>query len=154
MTDKSRIEQLVREKLDDSMFLVDLSVSSSNQITVLVDSFGGLTIDQCVAISRHIEQALDRDQEDFDLQVSSPGLTEGFKVKQQYLKNKGRQVEILTKSGDKLKGLLLDATEDEIVLETSSKEKAEGQKKKQLVVHQHHLKYESIQTAKVVILFK
>ena len=80
MIEKTKIQQLVEEKLDEDMFIVDVSVNERNVIHVFIDSFNGLTIDQCVAISRHVEHSLDRDEEDFELQVSSPGLTESFKV--------------------------------------------------------------------------
>ena len=98
--------------------------------------------------------ALDREEEDFELQVSSPGLTESFKVKEQYIKNTGREIEVVTKSGEKLKGILKEAREEEIVLETSAREKVEGHKKKQLIVKEHIISYDEIKTAKVVISFK
>ncbi len=73
MIDKEIIKKLVEEKLDDKMFLVDISVSERNVIHVFVDSYDGLTIEQCVTISRHVEHSFDREEEDFELQVSSPG---------------------------------------------------------------------------------
>ena len=105
MIEKANIEHMVKEKLDESMFLVDITVSDRNVIHVFVDSYNGLTIDQCVAISRHIEHSLDRDEEDFELQVSSPGLTESFKVKEQYKKYEGREIEVVTEEGIKLEGV-------------------------------------------------
>lgn len=153
MIDKKKIIQLVSEKLDEGMFLVDVSVNAGNVIQIFVDSIDGVTIDQCVAISRHVETSLDRDREDFELQVSSPGLTENFKVTEQYLKNTGKEIEIVTKSGEKLKGVLLRADAEGIELETSSREKTEGHKKKQLVVKKHPLKYDDIKSAKAVISF-
>lgn len=136
------------------MFVVDISVNERNVINVFVDSFDGLTIDQCIAISRHVEHSFDRDEEDFELQVSSPGLTENFKVTEQYIKYIGRAVAVKTITEEKLEGLLKEADTEQIVLETSSREKLEGHKKKQLVVKQHQLKYEEIKSAKAVISFK
>ncbi len=154
MIEKAKIQQLVRENLDEGMFIVDVSVNERNVINVFVDSFNGLTIDQCVAISRYIEHSLDREEEDFELQVSSPGLTESFKVEEQYRKNLGRNIEVVTNEGSKLEGVLLEINETGFVLETSGKEKIEGHKKKQLVVKKHPLKYNEIESAKAVISFK
>jgi ribosome maturation factor RimP len=154
MVNKAKIAELVKEKLDEKAFLVDVHVSTSNVIKVFVDSFDGLTIDQCVKINRHLESSLDREKEDFELQVSSPGLTEGFRVKEQYLKNTGREVEIVTADGTKRTGLLKEVKPEFIVFETSSREKVEGHKKKQLVVREHQIDYSDIKSAKVVVSFK
>lgn len=154
MIDREIVKSLVEEMLDEKMFVVEITVNERNIINVFVDSFDGLTIDQCIAISRHVEHSFDREEEDFELQVSSPGLTENFKVKQQYIKYIGRAVEVKNLEGEKLEGVILEADNDKIVLETSSREKLEGQKKKQLVVKQHHLKYDEIKSAKAVISFK
>ncbi|HKJ78016.1 MAG TPA: ribosome assembly cofactor RimP, partial [Prolixibacteraceae bacterium] len=134
MVDKTLVEKLVKEKLEEKMFLVGISVSSSNKINVFVDSFDGLTIDHCVKISRHVEHSLDREQEDFELQVSSPGLTESFVVKEQYVKNIGRGLEIVANDGQNFSGELKEAGQEKILLESRSREKVEGHKKKQLVV--------------------
>lgn len=140
--------------LDDKMFVVEITVNERNVINVFVDSFEGLSIDQCIAISRHVEHSFDREEEDFELQVSSPGLTESFKVTQQFIKYIGRAVEVKNLDEEKMEGVILEADNDKFVLETSSLEKLEGQKKKQLVVKQHHLKYDEIKSAKAVISFK
>ncbi|MEN8117024.1 MAG: ribosome assembly cofactor RimP [Bacteroidota bacterium] len=154
MIAKAEVLKLVEEKLNDKMFIVDITVSKSNAINIFIDSFEGMAIDQCISISRHVEHSLDRDEEDFELQVSSPGLTESFKVRQQYIKNAGREIEVLTADNIKLEGLLKETNDDGIVLETSTREKVEGHKKKQLIVKQHNLKYDEIKSAKAVILFK
>ena len=139
MIEEEKVRKLVEEKLDGRMFLVELSVNEKNVINIFVDSFDGLTIDQCVNISRHVEHSLDREEEDFELQVSSPGLSESFKVVEQY---------------HKYKGVLIDVQDDGFELETSSKEKLEGYKKKQVVIKKHPLKYEEIKSAKAIISFK
>ena len=154
MIDKAEIMHLVKEKLNDNMFLVDITVNDRNVINIYVDSFDGLTIDQCVSISRHVEHSLDRDVEDFELQVSSPGLTESFKVIEQYYKYAGKEVEIVPNEGEKLKGFLLEANEEGITLETSSKEKLQGQKKKKVILKKHQYKYEDIKSTKAIISFK
>ena len=154
MIDKAIVKKLVEEMLDDKMFLVEITVSQRNVINVFVDSYDGLTIDQCISISRHVEHSFDREEEDFELQVSSPGLSEKFKVKEQFYKYIGREIEIVTVSDVELEGVIHSATDEGIILETSARELVEGQKKKQLVVKQHHLKYDEIKSAKAVISFK
>jgi len=154
MIDSDLVKKLVKEKLDDKMFLVEITVNERNVINIFVDSFDGLTIDQCINISRHVEHSLDRDEEDFELQVSSPGLSAKFKVKEQFKKYVGRPVEVVTASGVELEGVILGADEHGITLETSARELVEGNKKKQLVVKQHQLKYNEIESAKAVISFK
>ena len=154
MIDKAKIVDLVSEQLDERMFLVDVLISATGVIRVFVDSFEGITIERCVQISRHIEGNLDREAEDFELQVSSAGLSEPFRVKEQYYKNTGRNIEILTDAGEKHTGLLKLATPDYIIFETESKEKVDGQKKKQLTVREHKLEYGEIKSAKVVVSFK
>lgn len=154
MIAKQKILELVSERLDDQMFIVDVTISAANDINVYVDGFNGITIEQCIAISRNVEHNLDREEEDFSLQVSSPGLTESFKVKQQYEKYTGKEIEVVTTESEKLEGLLKESSDEGIVLETSKREKVEGHKKKQLVVKQHILKYDEIKSAKAVISFK
>lgn len=155
MIDKAKVIRLVEERLEDRMFLVDITVNERNVINVFVDCFDGLTIDQCVAVSRHVEHSFDREEEDFELHVSSPGLTENFIVKEQYIKYTGRNIEVVTTTSDKkLEGVLLEVGEEKIILETSTREKVEGHKKKQLIVKEHSLKYDEIKSAKAVISFK
>jgi len=154
MIDKAIVEKLVKEKLGDDLFIVEISVSKSNVIHVFVDGFDGITIDQCIAISRNVEHNLDREEEDFELEVSSPGLTEGFKVRQQYIKYEGREIKVEKLDGEKLEGLLKVSDEEGIVLETSERKKLEGQIKKQTVIEEHNIKYEDIKSAKAVISFK
>ncbi len=154
MIAKTKVLELVKEKLDSSLFLVDVSVSTSNIIHIFVDSFDGLTIEKCIEISRHVEHSLDREEEDFELQVSSPGLTESFKVKEQYIKYKGKEVEVMTSEDVFLSGVIIETNDDGFVLETSKREKVEGHKKKQLIVEKHNLKFDEIKSAKAVISFK
>lgn len=154
MIDKAIVQRLVEEKLENKMFLVEITVNERNVINIYVDSYDGLTIDQCVAVSRHVEHSLDREEEDFELQVSSPGLSEKFKVKEQYYKYVGRLVEVVVSDDIKLEGTILEADDEGITLETSVREIPEGHKKKQLVIKQHNFKYDEIKSAKAVISFK
>jgi ribosome maturation factor RimP len=154
MIDKTKVLKLVEEKLEENMFLVDVSVSKSNVIHVFIDSFEGMTIEKCIEISRHVEHSFDREEEDFELQVSSPGLTESFKVKEQYIKYNGREVEVLTSDDVALTGIISEVNDEGITLETSKREKVEGHKKKQLIEKKHSLKFDEIKSAKAVISFK
>jgi ribosome maturation factor RimP len=154
MIDKERVKQLVEERLDERMFIVSISVSESNRIDIFIDGYDGLTIDQCVAVSRHVEHSFDREEEDFSLQVSSPGLSEKFRVKEQYFKYCGKAVEVCTENGEELSGTLKSADDTGCIIETSARELVEGSKKKQLVIKNHNLKYDEIKSAKAVISFK
>lgn len=154
MADKTKIAELVNKKLDNQAFLVDVQISPSNVIKVFVDSYNGITINECSEISRYLESSLDRETEDFELQVSSPGLSESFKVKEQYLKNTGREIEVITSSSEKYKGILKETAAEYILLETTTREKVEGHKRNQLIIREHQIKYSDIKSAKVVISFK
>ncbi len=154
MIDKIKIAELVNGKLEENMFLVDISVSTNNVIHVEIDSFTGLTIDQCVAISRHIESNLDRETEDFELQVSSPGAGQPFKVREQYRKNAGRELEVTLTGGKVLRGILMEAGEAGFVIEYQVKEKAEGSSKRVLVSKKQQVSFEEVERARVIISFK
>jgi ribosome maturation factor RimP len=148
------IQKLANEKLaEGSNFIVDISVKPGNKIVVLLDNDKGVSIADCVAMSRHIEFNLDREKDDFELNVMSPGLSEPFKILRQYQKNIGKRVDVVTKENKKLTGKLLSATETGIVLEVKSKEKTEGKKAKQEVINNINLTFNQIKETKVVILF-
>ena len=154
MIKKERIQQLVDEFLteNEGIFLVSLKIGGGNQIEVLIDSFQGIKMGDCVKLSRHIEGSLNREEEDFALQIASAGLSEPFKVFKQYEKNVGRKVDVKLKGGEKILGTMLSVEEGKgIVLETKSREKIG--KKKQVVVKQHELAFEQIDQTKIVISF-
>ncbi len=133
------------------MFIVDITVGTGNSISVLVDSDAGISVGECVQISRHIEGSLDREVEDFSLEVSSPGLSLPLKVLRQYLKNIGREVEAVTKSGEKQKGILKSANIDGFELEFLAKGRVDGKK----VEETKSLTYsfDQMKTVKIVISF-
>ncbi len=153
MIDKVKIAELVNEKLTDDQFLVDVTVSSSNVIHVMVDSDTGISINQIVEISRFVEGNLDREVEDFELSVFSAGLSEPFRLVRQYKKNVGTEIDVLLVSGQKQTGLLANADEQGIDLEVTTKEKTEGSKKKELVTRVHRFDYQEIKEAKKVLKF-
>ena len=122
MIEKQKIEGLVEEFVRGTgLFLVSVKVSNANRIIVLVDKNEGITIDECAAIHRHIENGLDRNKEDFELQVSSPGLDMPFVVMEQYYKNEGRKIEVTDNEGYKFIGNLKNVTVGGFELETKLK---------------------------------
>jgi ribosome maturation factor RimP len=124
MIEKQKIEGLVAEFIKGtSLFLVTVKVSNANRIFVLADKKEGITIDECAAIHRHIENGLDREIEDFELQVSSPGLDTPFAVIDQYYKNEGKKVEVTDNDGSKFTGRLKNVTAGGFELETEIKTK-------------------------------
>jgi len=111
------------------MFVVRASVAPGNRIRVLVDRLGsGLTMKDCVAIHRHIESHLDRETEDFELEVGSPGMEEPFAHPMQYVKNIGRQVRVLLKDGTEVSGRINAVIDKAVIIipETKSKGKAKA----------------------------
>jgi ribosome maturation factor RimP len=122
MIEKQKIEGLVAEFIKGTaLFLVTVKVSNANRIIVLADKKEGITIDECAAIHRHIENGLDRETEDFELQVSSPGLDTPFAVIDQYYKNEGKKVEVTDNEGSKYIGKLKNVTAEGFELETEIK---------------------------------
>lgn len=154
MIDTEKVRGWAEERCQEQdLFLVDLTITSSNQIKVLVDSMGPVSIDACVSVSRAIESQLDRDAEDFELTVSSAGVGNPLKVWQQYEKNVGREVKVRLTDGTEIKGKLDKAENDTIYLSWSKKEKVEGKKKKQTVEYTGEYKLEDVSETKVVLPF-
>jgi ribosome maturation factor RimP len=152
---KSHIEELIAERIENTdMFLVDLRITEGNKITVIMDADSGLSIDQCVAVSRQIEHNLDREQEDFELSVLSPGLSNPLLVKRQYMKNIGRSLRVHLNTDATVEGKLIFADEKEIHLEYETIQQLEGKKKKTKVVEVQKIDYTNIREAKVMISFK
>jgi ribosome maturation factor RimP len=150
MIEKQSIQGLVEEFMKGTgLFLVAVKVSSANRITVLADKNEGITIDECAAIHRHIENNLDREKEDFELQVSSPGLDLPFGVIEQYYKNEGRKVEIIDNEGSKYTGKLKNVTEGGFELETEFKIKGKTKELKDVSFN-----FEQIKSTRVILTIK
>jgi ribosome maturation factor RimP len=148
MIGTARIQALVEEKIEGTeMFIVELSVSASNRIVIELDGMSGVSIDDCVKVSRHVESSLDREEEDFELQVSSAGIDKPLRDKRQYIKNIGREVKIRTVGGEEAKGVLIGA--DEAV-----RVKLPASKKKKLPEREVDFPWEDIKETKIVISFK
>ena len=146
---------MVEACLGDNLFLVDVAISADNHIVVEIDSYeGSVSIDNCVAITRAVEQAFDRDKDDYELEVGSAGLTSPFKVKAQYEKNIGNDVEVLTAQGAKLKGVLSEVGDDTFTIKVAKKVKPEGAKRPVIVEEDVTIKYSETKYTKYLIQFK
>ena len=146
---------MVEACLGDDLFLVDVAISADNHIVVEIDSYeGSVSIDNCVAITRAVEQAFDRDKEDYELEVGSAGLTSPLKVKAQYVKNIGNDVEVLTTQGAKLKGVLSEVGDDTFTIKVAKKVKPEGAKRPVMVEEDVTIKYSETKYTKYLIQFK
>ena len=155
MIDRQQVIDLTNEWLaGKEYFLVDVAISKDDKITVEIDHAEGGWIEDCADLSRHIEQGLSRETDDYELEVGSAGLGQPFKVLQQYINHTGLEVEVLTKEGKKLKGILKSACEQEFVLTISKKEKIEGAKRPQIVEEDLHFAYDSIKYTRYIINFK
>ncbi|OFX88177.1 MAG: ribosome assembly cofactor RimP [Bacteroidetes bacterium GWF2_33_16] len=145
------IQELVTQK---DAYIVDVKIGASNQITIELDGAKGISIDDCVEVSKLIDSKLNRDEEDYELEVSSAGLSSAFKVIQQYYKNIGQEIEILVKNGKKLTGILKSVNENGFILEITKLERVEGEKKKQKIVEEIQLLFTDVKSTKLVIHFK
>ena len=149
MISKNIVSQTVTDYLKDTdYFLIDINVSPENHILVEIDSCTGVSLDFCVLLNRHIQTKLDRDIEDYNLDVCSAGLTEPFKILCQYEKNLGNDVEVLTLDGKKLKGILKNAEQEFFTVTIEKAVKLEGAKRKTIVNEDIILKYNEIKYTK------
>ncbi len=130
MIDKARVSEIVNEWLEGKdYFLTDLSISDDDHIVVEIDDKEGVWIDDCVDLSKFIESRLNRDEQDYELEVGSAGLGQPFKVLQQYYNHVGDAVEALTRDRKKIRGILKQVDENDIVITVKRKVKHEGEKR-------------------------
>ncbi len=154
MIEKRLLTDLTVEFLKDSPnYLIDVIVGTGNMITVEIDNDQGVDIDDCVALSRHLESKLDRESEDFELTVTSAGLTSPFKTPRQYKKYEGKEVEVLNKQGQKLTGMLKSSDPEGFTLTVTRKEKPEGAKRKIEVTEDLHFLFQEVKYTKYLIRF-
>lgn len=155
MIEKEFIKNIVDTALTDtSMFLVDVSINPGNVIIVEVDDDEGVSIDDCVKLSKTIESNLDREAEDFELEVGSAGLTSPLKIPRQYKKYEGSEVEVLLTKGLKLKGTLASSDDEGFVFVTEKMVKPEGAKRKVAVQEEHRFSYSDVKYTKYIISLK
>ncbi|MDE5871700.1 MAG: ribosome assembly cofactor RimP [Muribaculaceae bacterium] len=130
MIDKNELQAFIEGQLKDTeYFLTDLKVTPTNEITVEIDSLTPGDIEECVKLTHAIEEAFDRDEEDYELEVGTAGLTSPLKVRRQYDKYIGRDLEVLTSDGRKIHGMLRTVSDEGITLSIQQKVKKEGAKK-------------------------
>ncbi len=154
MIKAAHVQELIADKLlEKDCFVVELEIATGNKISLEIDSLNGFTIQDCVDFSKAVDNSLDREIEDYELHVSSPGINKPFRVNQQYLKNIGREVKVTLKEGGKVEGELKAVEEEGIIVEYSYKERIEGRKKKQVIVKEEKIKFDNIKETTLIISF-
>ena len=155
MIEKNIVKALVEEWLEDKdYFLVDIEVSNDNRIVVEIDHADGVWIEDCVELSRYIEDRLDREKEDFELEVGSAGLGQPFKVEQQYVNHVGDQVEVIDAEGKKTVGVLKSVDGRQFVVSTQEKQVPEGKKRPVKVDVDKQFSMDEVKSTKYVLNFK
>ena len=151
---QTKVLDLVNEALalNESLYLIDLSISTTNKIQVTVDGDNGVPLSECIRISRNVEHNFDREEEDFSLEVSTPDIAHPLKVKRQYIKNINRILKVKT-SEQEFEGTLVEADEDKIVLNWKAREPKPIGKGKVTVNKTAIISYKDIKEAKVKIVF-
>jgi len=150
MITKEHIRKLAEGHIKGTgIFLVDARLSSTGRITVLIDRPEGVKIEDCISLSRFLSNEMGEEGEDHDLNVSSPGLDMPFLVTEQYIKNEGHEVEVVTNAGDKLAGILRNVTSGGFDLEIVKKQKG-----KEPVTTMASFNYEDVKSVTVKISFK
>ena len=147
--------ELLKRALDNnkSLFLIDFSILNGNQIRVVIDGDQGVTVKDCIAVSREIEHNLDREETDFSLDVASAGVSEPLVNTRQYIKNVGRKLAVKTQDGQTVEGNLTKADSKEIILQWKAREPKPIGKGKVTVQKELVLDYKDIVEAKVMVTF-
>ncbi len=154
MIEKKKVQEIVEEWLNDKeYFLVDVDVTPDDRIVVEIDHADGVWIEDCVALSRFIEERLSRDEEDYELEVGSAGLGQPFKVEQQYINCIGKEVEVLSADGKKLKGTLKGVEGRNFTISTQEKQKVEGKKRPVMVDVERTFSMDEVKYCKYLINF-
>jgi len=155
MIEKGIVKGIVDEFLAHSTnYLVNIDIKPNNTIVVEMDSDQSVSIDDCISLSKFIESKLDRDVEDYELEVGSAGIGQPFKILRQYQKNVGNEVEVLTKKGVKHTGVLKSADTEAFVLTVAKQVKPEGAKRKVTVEEDLTFPYSEVKHTKYLIRFK
>ena len=153
--DKEKIINLLNDALEENsaLYLIELKFLPENKIYVEVDGDAGVSLKECIRINRAIEQDLDREEEDFSLEVTTPDIANPLKVKRQYKKNINRTLEVILKDNKKVEGILKNVNEDQIELEWKAREPKPIGKGKVTVVKNETIQFSDILEAKVKIIF-
>lgn len=152
---KQVVNQLVSEALSEnnSLFLIDLTLHQDNRIVVQIDGEQGVSLKECIRISRYIENNLDKEVEDYALEVTTPDITDPIKDIRQYKKNIQRNLIITLKDKNKVEGILTQITAQGIVLESKVREPKPIGKGKITVIKNIEVAFENIEKAIVKIIF-
>lgn len=155
MIDKNIVKGIVEEWLENKeYFLVDVEVSPDNKIVVEIDHADGVWIEDCVELSKFIEDHFNRDEEDFELEVGSAGLGQPFKVPQQYVNFIGKSVEVMEMGGKKVQGILKSVEGEDFVVTVQEKVNVEGKKRPVLMDVDHAYQMNQVKYTKYLISFK
>ena len=151
---KEKVEKLAAKAFEEnnSLFLISLDVNSANHIKIVLDGDEGVSVNDCITVSRAIEHNLDREEEDFSLEVTSAGVSEPLLMPRQFKKNLGRRLKVKTEN-DKFDGELISADEKEIKLSWKAREPKPVGKGKITVEKEAVVPYSDIVEAKVKITF-
>lgn len=154
MTFKEKVSEAVNEALKarPSVFLIDLSIGEAGKITVALDGDNGVVLQDCIDISRAIEENLDREEQDFSLEVASAGVSSPLKLARQYKKNVGRTLRVKTAT-ETIEAELVSADEEKIELTWTAREPKKVGKGKETVVRTRQIPYSEIKEAIVTINF-
>jgi len=152
---KEKVNTLLQEVLDEeqSLFLISKEIGAGNKIVIVIDGDNGVTLSDCMKVSRNIEHNLDREEEDFSLEVYSAGVSEGITHIRQYKKNVGRKLEVLTTDDKKVEGTLVESDDEKIKLQWKVREPKPIGKGKVTVEKQQEIPYGDIIKAKVMVTF-
>ena len=152
---QTKVKELIDEALalNESLFLVDLNISANNKIQIIVDGDSGVPLSECIRISRNVEHNLDREEEDFSLEVSTPDISHPLTLNRQYKKNINRLLKVKTTEGEELEGILTAVDADKIVLTWKTREPKPIGKGKITVEKTVNINYKDIKEAKVKIVF-
>ena len=157
MIDKNLVLKLAEERIQDlnrGLFIVELSISTQNVITIELDrEEGGVSIEDCISVSRNVEHNLDRETVDFELNVSSAGMDRPLRHHKQFVKNTGRRLTFLKKDGVQIEGTLKSFTSDSFIVTTERIVKNE-KNKNELIAEELTLLAKEIKEIKRVISFK
>lgn len=155
MIDKKKVTEIVNEWLKDKdYFLTDLTVDENAHIVVEIDDKEGVWIDDCVELSKFIEERMNRDEEDYELEVGSAGIGQPFKVMQQYYNHVGDEVDVVTGDHKKIKGILKEVTEEDIVVTVKRKVKPEGAKRAKIEDVDEKYSFAELKSVSYAINFK
>ncbi|MCL5126793.1 MULTISPECIES: ribosome assembly cofactor RimP [unclassified Algibacter] len=151
---KTTVENLLEEALTErqDLFLISLTISAESHINIVIDGDNGVLVEDCIFISRFVENDLDREEHDYSIEVMSAGATASFTHQRQYIKNIDRTLNVRTKT-EEVEGVLTAATENDILLEWKTREPKPVGKGKVTVKKQANIAYDDIVEAKVVIKF-